>query len=379
MKRQVGQLLEQDFGKKIQLLSGPRQVGKTTLSQQLNSDCQYLNFDRAEHREIIKESAWDRKRKLVIFDELHKMPLWKSWLKGIYDTEKSGPSFLVTGSARLDTYRKVGDSLAGRYFQYRLNPLTLKELKSVDPAFEPQKGFERLMTVSGFPEPYLDGSQTFYRRWRTTHLDIILRQDLVDLESVSSIQGVEQLIFLLAQQVGSIISYASLARNLQVSDKTVKRWLGILESLFVVFTVKPFASKQSHVISKAPKYYFYDIARVEFNEAARYENLVALALQSQLDFIKDNQGIDFTLHFLRKKDGREIDFLIADRSKIRFLIECKWSDSVRSPNFEWSDEIHNDQLRKIQLVANLKQDKTYPDGCEIRSAASWLSDIDLLT
>ena len=225
MFRKIQTCLTQDFGKKIQLLSGPRQVGKTTLSQQLAADYQYLNYDRAEHRQIMMEAAWDRKQKLVIFDELHKMPQWKQWLKGIYDTEKHGPSLLVTGSARLDTYRKVGDSLAGRYFQYRLNPLTLNELKTVEEGFQAQQSFHRLMNCSGFPEPYLEGSSTFYLRWRATHLDIILRQDLVDLETVSSIQGIEQLIYLLTQQVGSTVSYTSLARTLQVSDKTIKRWL----------------------------------------------------------------------------------------------------------------------------------------------------------
>jgi len=376
MHRRIQSLLTQDFGKKIQLLSGPRQVGKTTLSQQVAVDYQYLNYDRAEHRQLIKEAAWDRKQKLIIFDELHKMPQWKQWLKGIYDTEKNGPSLFVTGSARLDTYRKVGDSLAGRYFQYRLNPLTLNELKIAEDGFQPKKSFFRLMNCSGFPEPYLDSTSNFYQRWRATHLDIILRQDLVDLETVSSIQGIEQLIYLLSQQVGSTISYSSLARSLQVSDKTIKRWLGILESLFVLFRVTPYAHKQSQVISKAPKFYFYDIARVDGNEGARFENLVGLALQSELDFMKDTLGKDLTLQFLRKKDGREIDFVVADRAKVRALIECKWSDGARSPNFALAQEIIPQNVRMLQLVAELGQEKTFADGCEIRSAPEWLSLLD---
>jgi predicted AAA+ superfamily ATPase len=379
MQRRIQKALTQDFGKKIQLLSGPRQVGKTTLSQLITSDYQYLNFDRAEHRQLILEAAWDRKRKLIIFDELHKMSRWKQWLKGIYDTEKSGPSLFVTGSARLDTYRKVGDSLAGRYFQYRLNPLTLNELKSVGENFQAQESFKRLMDCSGFPEPYLDGSSIFYQRWRATHLDIILRQDLVDLETVSSIQGIEQLIYLLAQQVGSTVSYSSLARTLQVSDKTIKRWLGILESLFVLFRVTPYAHKQSQVISKSPKFYFYDIARVEGSEGARFENLVALALQSELDFMKDSFGKDLTLQFLRKKDGREIDFVIADRSRVHALIECKWRDGARSSNFGLAQEVATKSVLMVQLVAELDQEKTFVDGCEIRSAPEWLSQLQGMT
>lgn len=375
MKRRLHPLLAQDMGRKIQLISGPRQVGKTTLSQQLTPDYQYLNYDRAEHRELVMEAAWDRRRKLIIFDELHKMQQWKRWLKGIYDTERQGPSLVVTGSARLDTYRKVGDSLAGRYFQYRLNPLTLNELNAMKPGFDAQKDFTRLMSCSGFPEPYLDGSLTFYQRWRATHLDIILRQDLVDLETVASIQGIERLIFLLARQVGSTVSYSSLARTLQISDKTIKRWLGILESLFVLFRVTPYANKQSQVISKSPKFYFYDVARVE-GEAARFENLVALALQSELDFVKDALGRSLTLHFLRKKDGRELDFVIAEEARVRAVFECKWSDGTRSPNFALAPDAATTGIKMLQLVAKLSQEKTYADGCEIRSAPEWLSMLD---
>lgn len=375
MKRLIQTLLQQDIGRKIQLLSGPRQVGKTTLSQQLTADYQYLSYDRSEHRQIIGEAAWDRSKQLIIFDELHKMPQWKRWLKGIYDTEKQGPALMVTGSARLDTFRKVGDSLAGRYFQYRLHPLTLNELKAIEVDFNPHLSFARLMSCSGFPEPYLDGTNTFYQRWRTSHLDIILRQDLIDLETVSSIQAIEQLVYILAQQVGSLVSYSSLARTLQVSDKTIKRWLGILESLFVVFRVNPYTTKQSQTITKAPKYYFYDVARVE-NEGARFENLVALAFHAEIDFIKDTLGQTFFLQFLRKKDGREIDFVVTAKNRVHMFVECKLRDGARSPNFALAADTSATGVPMIQLVAALGDEKTFTDGCEIRSAATWLSQLN---
>jgi predicted AAA+ superfamily ATPase len=128
MKRYLESYIKKDLDEKIILLSGPRQVGKTTLSKQLTFSYTYLNFDSTSDRKIIHAEEWTRDVDMVIFDEVHKMKKWKSWIKGIYDVEGSSPSILVTGSARLDTYKKGGESLAGRFFSYRLHPLTVKEI-----------------------------------------------------------------------------------------------------------------------------------------------------------------------------------------------------------------------------------------------------------
>lgn len=127
MERYLTAALAQDMDRKILLLTGPRQCGKTTLSKALHPDYQYINYDLAEHRLLLEEKSWDRQKTLIVFDELHKMDRWKAWLKGIYDVEGIPPALLVTGSARLDAFRKTGDSLAGRHFQFRLHPLDLKE------------------------------------------------------------------------------------------------------------------------------------------------------------------------------------------------------------------------------------------------------------
>lgn len=175
-----------DLPEKIILLSGPRQCGKTTLSKQLYASFDYFNYDVAADRLALKRMDWDRDKKLIIFDELHKMKSWKQWLKGVYDKEGIPPALLVTGSSKLDTYRKVGDSLAGRYFQFRLHPFDLKEVMAFSDE-SPQAIVEKLLTVGGFPEPFLKGSEEYYKRWRRTHLDIILRQDLVNEYAVKDI------------------------------------------------------------------------------------------------------------------------------------------------------------------------------------------------
>lgn len=357
------------------LLSGPRQAGKTTLSKMLNSSFEYLNYDHEENRGRIEKKEWDRKKNLIILDELHKMPKWKAWLKGIYDVDGIPPYLLVTGSAKLDTYRKVGDSLAGRYFSFRLYPLDLKELKTFQSKFNLEKAFATLMEIGGFPEPFFADSKENYKRWRRTHLDIIIKQDLVTLEKVTNIIGIENLIRLLRTRVGSTISHNNLANDLGVDPKTVKNWLDILERLYVVFKVTPYSKKIKDSILKAPKYYFYDNGQVEGDDGVKLENLVAGSLLKELHFLQDIYGEDVGLHFLRTKRGDEIDFLIVIDNKPIIMLEVKWSDDSLNKNF-FHFEKYFSGINKIQLVGKIKKEKTLNHQTEIRSAAKWLSEIN---
>ncbi|MCK5544888.1 MAG: ATP-binding protein, partial [Desulfobulbaceae bacterium] len=359
MKRYLKKYLEEDLLKKIVLLTGPRQVGKTTLSKMLNQSYDYFNYDNPDHRIEMIERSWDRGKELVIFDELHKLKNWKSWLKGIYDTEKRPPSLLVTGSAKLDTYKKVGDSLAGRFFQFRLHPLDLKEIKQTLHPENLQVVLDQLLQVGGFPEPYLNGTMRFYNRWKKSHLDIILKQDLIDLENVQQISVIETLIQLLRKRVGSPISYSSLAQDLQVSDKTVKRWLTILENMYVVFRVPPYHKNVARAILKAPKFYFYDNGQVLGDNGAKLENLTACALLKEIHFLEDCYGDQLALFYVRTKDGREIDFFITRENSPLFLIEVKWADSRPSRNFRAFEKFFPD-IKQIQLVKELDRGKTYP-------------------
>lgn len=376
MDRYLSKYIKKDLEKKLVLLSGPRQTGKTTLSKMLNSSFEYLNYDNEENRGRIEKKEWDRAKNLIILDELHKMPKWKTWLKGMYDVDGIPPYLLVTGSAKLDTYRKVGDSLAGRYFSFRLYPLDLKELKKFQPKFNLDKSFTSLLEVGGFPEPFFDGTKENYKRWRRTHSDIIIKQDLITLERVTNIVGIENLIRLLRTRVGSTISHNNLANDLAVDPKTVKSWLDILERLYVVFKVAPYSRKVKDSILKAPKYYFYDNGQVDGDDGVKLENLVACSLLKELHFLQDVYGDDVGLHFLRTKRGDEIDFLIVIDNKPRLMLEVKWSDDSLNKNF-FHFQKYFPELNKIQLVGKIKKEKTLDHQTEIRSAAKWLSEIDL--
>ena len=373
MKRYLENAIIKDLKEKIVFLSGPRQVGKTTLSRQLIPDHVYLNFDASRDRRIIMSEEWDRETKLVVFDELHKMKKWKSWIKGIYDTEGISPALLVTGSARLDIYRKGGDSMAGRFFSYRLHPFTVKEICESTQE-DASSALQKILRLGGFPEPYLKNSEKFAKRWRRTHIDTILREDLLDLENVRDIKALEILIDLLKVRVGSTTSFSSLANDLQVSINTVKHWLQILENMYVIFPVRPYHKNIARSILKETKYYFYDTGNVEGEFAAKLENTVACAIMRELHFHEDTRGSRVSLHYLRDKEKHEVDFLIIIDNKPVQLVEVKVSDDVFAPSL-FRFQRYLSGVKAIQIVYNLEKKKSKA-GARMLPAHEYLRDLD---
>lgn len=392
MLRSLSSTIAKDLTRKPVLLSGPRQCGKTYFGKSLiDGNYDYLNFDVPEDRKRLLKREWYRNRDLVIFDELHKMKKWKSWLKGVFDSDSERQKFLVTGSAKLNTFKKAGDSLAGRYFSYRLYPLDLKEIlahlettprdKEIKPLIKENPRYpqalllQRLLDVSGFPEPFLNPEPGFYRRWQQTHLDVILRQDILETESVRNIKQLETLVLLLTERVGSPLSYNSLREDLSTDDKSIKRWVDILEDAYVIFRVFPYHAKSiTSSIRKAPKLYFFDYGRVE-DPAARLENLVALSLLKEIHFRHDVHGEIYDLHYIRNKQKKEIDFLVTKNRKPQLMIEVKESDASPSENFS-TFEKQLPGVAKLQLVKNLKDERLSKSGIHIVPMHSWLARMD---
>ena len=375
MERYLEKFIRKDLKENIVLLSGPRQVGKTTLSKQLTTSHVYLNYDASSDRKIIQAQEWDRDTELVIFDELHKMKKWKSWIKGIYDTEGISPSLLVTGSARLDTYRKGGESLAGRFFYYRLHPLTVKEICRYL-GEKSETALDKIIKFGGFPEPYLKDSETFAKRFRRIHTDTIIREDLLDLERVRDVKSIEILIDLLRTRVGSTTSYTSLANDLQVSIHTVKHWLQILENLYIIFPVRPYHKNIARSLLKESKYYLYDTGSVEGDLGAKLENTVACALLRDLHFIEDTTGNRVALHYLRDKEKHEVDFLPVVDNKPLCMIEVKVGEENFSPSlFRFHRKLKN--TKPFQIVYNLKR-KRSKDAARMLPAHEFLRDLQLL-
>ncbi len=357
-KKQVRYLLnpiQDDLKRKMVFIGGPRQVGKTTLArhllQKLNFEGAYFNWDNDDDQRDLLAKKWSDNDRLLIFDELHKFPRWKNWIKGIWDTEQENHRIIVTGSARLDVYKQGGDSLLGRYHYWRLHPFTIDELPEKIP---PKVALERLLTIGGFPEPFLDGDEREARRWRRERFDRIIKEDIRDLEPLRNIQLIGLLLNQLRTRVGGLVIHSNLAQNLQVAHKTVKNWLEVLERMYLVFSLKPYTSTISRAILKPPKVYFYDNADVIGDEGTRFENLVATTLLKRIQFLADRDGYQYELRFIRDKEGREVDFVILKDGILEELIEVKLSDDEVSKSLRYYAE-KLQPLRATQIVKNLKR------------------------
>lgn len=355
MIRYLVPFIEKDLLKKMVFIGGPRQVGKTTLSKfiakSMTKHYEYFNWDVDEDRLAIQKKHWLSSAELIIFDELHKYPRWKQWVKGVYDMRPPNQQYMVTGSARLDTYRRGGDSLLGRYHYWRLHPISLDELPSDLPC---EEAYRRLLTVGGFPEPFFLNDEREARRWRRERFDRILREDVRDLALVRDIQLLGLFVNALRERVGGLITLSNIAQELQISPKTAKTWLELIERLYVGFSVRPYTRTIARSIQKPPKVYFYDNANVLGDKGAVLENLVATHLLKRLQFLEDYYGYRCQLCFIRDKEGREVDFVTIVDDKIQDIIEVKWQNTDISTGLKYYAEKLK-PVKAVQIVGELKR------------------------
>lgn len=373
MKREQFHLIIKDLPKKMCFLVGPRQVGKTFLAKQIAKEFAnplYLNLDNIDDRLIIEERAWLPKTDLVILDELHKMPQWKNYVKGLYDTKESHLSILVTGSARLEVFDKVGDSLAGRYFLHRLMPLSPSELDAVGKTVD----MDRLLYRGGFPEPYLAENNIEANRWRQQYSTSVLSSDVFDFDVIQNIRALKTVFELLRRKVGSPLSYQSIAEDVGISPKTVKRYIEILESLYIIFRVTPYSKNIARSLLKEPKIYFFDNGLVIGDEGSILENLVAVSLLKYVYLKIDYKAEDYSLNFLRTKEGLEVDFALVKDNQIEQIIEVKNSSTELSKALYTFHKKYN--FKSIQVVKNLRQERIV-DSIQVMKAESFLKELVL--
>ena len=350
MERQQKSLILSDLSKKMVFISGPRQAGKSWLARQIMqsySQALYLNQDNEQDREVMARQAWASATDLLVFDEIHKMPNWKSYLKGIWDTRPPGQTVLVTGSARLETFRQSGDSLAGRYFHHRLFPFTPAEVGALGTEYT----LEHHLSRGGFPEPFLAESDTEANRWRRQYLDGLIREDILSYENITQLKAMNLLVELLRQRVAAPLSYQSLSEDIGVSPNTVKHYIEILEALYIVFRIYPFHHSISRSLKQQPKLYFFDTPLVE-GTGQRLENLAALSLYRHICLLEDSDGQRRTLSYLRTKEGREVDFLLLKEGTPELMLEVKSSDRTLDDNLVYFHERY--RFPGVQLVADLR-------------------------
>ena len=345
------QILQRHLANDRQMVfvSGPRQVGKTTLCETFQ-DC-YLNWDKSDHRAVILKgesavmefagAARPRERPPVLtFDELHHFKKWKGFLKGFFDLYWKQVKVLVTGSARLNVYKKGGDSLMGRYFPYRMHPLSVGELLHQDiidteircPACELEDGlWNRLLEFGGFPEPFVKGERLFWRKWRRLRFEQLMRDDIRKDTSIRELDQLESLALILAERSGEQLVYASLGSEVQVNEVTARDWVSVLNSFFFGFLVRPWSVHVENSIRKTPKWYLRDWSGIA-DVGKRNETLVACHLLKAVEFWTDMGFGEYGLYYLRDKQKREVDFLVSRDKKPWFLVEVKTGDAKLSPD-----------------------------------------------
>lgn len=347
MKRSYEYVLQDHFRENRQMafIAGPRQVGKTTTSTVFRKKNFYLSWDNENHQRIILEGPKSiidaiglTDIRTIIFDEIHKYPHWKNFIKGFFDTyEKERFDIVVTGSAKLNVYRKGADSLMGRYFLYRMHPLTVAEIASPGLRLKeirvPKKikaeDFDALQKYGGFPEPYIRRNTQFYNRWKRTRTQLLFREELRDTSRIYEVGQVELLAKFLEQNIGQLMNYASLARKVRCSEDSARRWTSILESLYFCFLIRPWSRNIPRSLMKDPKAYLWDWS-VHDTPGIRNENMVASHLLKAVHSWQDLGLGEYGLYFLRTKDKREVDFLVTKDEQPWFLVEVKtsWDDSL---------------------------------------------------
>jgi len=381
MKRQFETILATHYSsyQQMVMISGPRQVGKTTLARSIRSETEtfYLNWDDFDDRELLLRGGKTIASHiglaqlrsyvpLVILDEIHKFSKWKQLVKGFYDQYHGQCHILITGSARMDVYKKGGDSLMGRYFNYRLHPLSVREVVDAMQMYDhtdiqtpraiANEDFEALLTWGGFPEPYIKRDRRFFNRWSKLREQQLLQEDVRELTKVQGLGQLEILAILLKHQTGQLTNYSNLAKKIRVSVDTIRRWLGILEAMYYCYAIRPWTKNITRSLLKEPKYYLWDWAQCT-DMGARNENFIASHLLKAVQYWSDTGSGDYRLYFLRDKEKREVDFLVSKDSKPWFILEVK---SLMSQPLSSSLEVFAKQL-KVHHVFQVAIDAEYVD------------------
>ena len=374
LPRYIEKAVTKDLKRKMVLVSGPRQSGKTTMAKHLceaagsDTEKRYLNWDAAEDREKIILERFPAGAGYLVLDEIHKYSRWRQVVKGLYDKRGKELQILVTGSASLDHYRRGGDSLQGRYHFYRLFPLSCAELGS--PSLST---LTDLLTYGGFPEPFMLQSEKESRRWSREFRTRVVREDLADIENVQDVSLIEKLLLRMPDLVGSPLSINALREDLQVSHQSVSRWIAMLENLYAVFRIYPFGAPKLRAVKKEAKHYHLDWTLIK-DAGARFENLVACHLLKWCFYLQDAEGRDLEVRYFRDIDKREVDFVITEDDKPIHFVEAKISGKSLSPSLRYL-KTRFPSARATQVSLETTEDLVTKEDIRISPAHVFLCEL----
>ena len=398
-------------GRHMVFLAGPRQVGKTRLAknwlEKKGCSSLYFNWDDVSTRKAyVKDNRFfeSRARSLgirdlwIVFDEIHKRNRWRDILKGVYDVFGDDFRFLVTGSARLDLFRRSGDSLVGRYNLFHMMPFNIGEIAGLRKGvsflaekspkkrlkiFEEQvsgqisasveEAFQHLWRYGPFPEPFLRQNERFSFKWHQDYLSLVIREELKDITKIVELDKVENLLFLMPTRITAPLSMANLAGELEVAHTTVKVWLEQLKRVYLLFPVAPWAKKVSRGLRREKKWYFLDWYYVP-EDPARLESMVATYLYRVCLALTDMGVGKYQLYYLRTLDKQEIDFIVEADGKPILAVEVKLNDTQLSKTLQnrhkWFPE---GSTLGVQVVNRRETLQKYPNHSWVMSVERFLA------
>ena len=326
-------------------LVGPRQCGKSTLVKHLLeniSNSIYLDLERPSDLQKLTDAEWfftSQKGKLICIDEIQRKPELFPLLRSLVDEWNYNGAFLVLGSASRDLLKQSSESLAGRISYKRLSPFLWQELDDL-------YTIENYYAKGGFPRSILNSDLEVSYLWREDFIATFLERDLLQWRGFTP-ATMRRLWQMLAHNNGQTVDYSTLARSLEVSAVTIKNYIDLLESTFMVEIVPAYISNLGKRLIKAPKVYITDsgicsalLGLTTFEELSGHPAFGAIWEQIVLVNLK---GLfpDASFYFYRTSNGAEIDFVMKIRNKV-FAIECKsgFSPTLSKGNYNAIEDIN---------------------------------------
>lgn len=314
-------------------ITGPRQVGKTTLAREILYKRQeraiYLDLELLDDYRKLEDAQTyllQFEDKLVVIDEVQRMPKLFPLLRALIDKKRTPGRFLLLGSASPDLIRESSESLAGRIIYLELTPLTVSETGET----------ERLWLKGGFPEAYLEEHGEYYRVWMSGFIRTYLERDLPQLGFRGNASKAEKLWSMLAHWHGNMVNYSELAKSLDLSAPTVRSYLEFLEKAFLVRLLRPYTRNLKKRIEKSPKIYLRDSGILHYflgiQEQVTLYGHPKLGSSWEgfvLEQIAAKLPVGYDIYFYRTREGAEIDIVLEHGGRPWMAVEVKFGTDFK--------------------------------------------------
>ena len=323
------------------IVTGPRQSGKTTLTQMVFPDKPYISLEDLDTREFATQDPrgfLNQYPKGAILDEVQRCPDLFSYLQSRLDASKKMGVFILTGSQQFDLLSGVSQSLAGRVAKLTLLPFSLHELQQAKQA--PHK-LEDLLIQGLYPPIYDRGLEPSL--WYQNYVDTYLERDVRQLIQVRNLSSFQRFLRMCAARTGQLLNLSSLASDCGITHNTAKAWISVLEASHIVHLLQPHHQNFNKRLIKSPKLYFYDpglAAWLQNLKSAEHLSthpargpLFETWVVAELYKYRLNQALPSNLYFWRDSAGHEVDVLV-DQGQTLMPIEIKSGQTVATDFFD---------------------------------------------